>query len=168
MRMWLIGLMGSGKTSSGRLAAHRLGVPFHDVDDLVAAQSGRTVAEVWQSMGEEGFRRLEAEAMRTLSAEEGIIATGGGAVLGGDNRRLLSGEAKVVWLIADIETLAGRLDDAGGRPLLSDPDEPILEVLAGLLDERRSLYQGVATHQVDTTGSDPVVVARRIEEIWNA
>lgn len=163
-----MGLMGSGKTSAGRMAAERLRVPFHDIDELVTAVAGMSIPEVWASLGEEGFRRLEAAAVANVAGEDGIVATGGGVVLAPENRIMMSDSSKVVWLTGSPTSLASRIDDTGERPLLARSETSVEQSLAELLVEREHLYREVATHVIDTTGRDLAEVSRQIEGIWNA
>src|SRR5690606_39805260 len=89
--IWLVGVMGVGKTSAGRLAAQRLGVPFSDTDEMVERQAGATIPAIWRVHGEEGFRALEARAVEAAAETGGVVATGGGAVLSEANRGKMTG-----------------------------------------------------------------------------
>lgn len=160
--LWLVGVMGTGKTTAGRLAASDLGVPFWDTDELVEAEAGALLAEIWDREGEEGFRRREKAVIAGLAEAEGVIATGGGAVLDPDNRSAMSGGV-VVWLTATPETVAGRVS-AEGRPLLAGA--PVARTIEALLAERTDLYEQVAGHVVETDGLDLREVAGRIARLW--
>jgi shikimate kinase len=157
----LIGLPGTGKSTTGRRLAKILAVPFADSDDLVEAAAGRTVKDFFAGSGEAAFRAAEAAAIGAALAEfPGVIALGGGA-LGSEQTRaaLAATGAPVVLLCARLETLTTRVGDGACRPLLSaDPAGR----LAALAAEREPLYREVATFSVDTDGRTPGHVAATI------
>ena len=135
----LVGLMGAGKTSAGRLLAPRLGLPFHDSDEAVAHAAGVSIPELFAHQGEPAFRALERNMLaRLLSGQRAVIATGGGSVTDPDNRAALREQAYTVWLDASPATLARRLAGAGDRPLLSRGDPKA--ILAQLAEQRRPFY----------------------------
>lgn len=161
MRLVLVGLRGAGKTSGGRRAAARLGVPFLDLDDLIAAR-GRSIEAIFAEEGEAGFRRLEREVLAALDPPDpAIIATGGGAVLAPENRARLAALGRVVYLRADPAILAERVRHAP-RPALA-AGGPEAEAHA-LLARREPLYRALCQHAQDEidTGSltEDEVVAR--------
>lgn len=159
--LWLVGVMGTGKTTAGRLTAASLGLPFRDTDELIEAEAGATVAGIWREEGEAGFRSREKAVVARLSGEVGIVATGGGVVLDPANREAMTGT--VVWLTATPETVADRVE-AQGRPLLDGGS--VTEKIAALLHERAHLYESVATHVVATDGRDVNTVAHLIARLW--
>ena len=159
----LIGLMGAGKTTVGRLIAKRLGRPFVDTDDVVEKTEKRTIAEIFAADGERGFRRLEAAAVRSVAALRGqVIAVGGGAVLDPGNVTQLRSTGDLVLLDADPTTLAARIGDASSRPLLAGGDSS--ETLRRLRDARAAAYGDAAGHAVDTTGRTPEEIAASVLE----
>lgn len=160
-----MGMMGSGKTSAGQIAARALGVEFFDTDDVVAERMGCSIAQFWGERGEAAFREVEKVATANLATRTAVKATGGGVVLDEDNRRILSESAKVVWLVAQPETLADRLESQQDRPLLAS-DQPRLDLLVEMLAQRSTLYAEVATHQIDTEGLEIPAVSSVLEEIW--
>jgi shikimate kinase len=162
-RIWLIGMMGSGKTSAGRRAADHLGVRFTDTDEMVEALDGRPVREIWSLEGEESFRALEREVVSSLDQVDGIIATGGGVVLDEENRVRMQG--MVVWLEARPSTIVARLGDDRTRPLAAGPGSPE-ERVALILAERSPIYQALATHRVETDRRDIGDVAEAIIGLW--
>ena len=120
-RLVLVGMMGSGKTTVGRLVASRLGVPFADTDEAIEASTGKSVKELFAVRGEAAFRHEESAALATLLAPDGpgVIAAGGGAVLDQVNRALMRREATVAWLRTTVGTLTDRVGTGEDRPLLA-------------------------------------------------
>lgn len=146
----LVGLMGSGKTTVGRRLAARMDRPFVDADEALEARAGRSIAEIFETDGEEAFRDLEAEVLAWLVAapQPGVIASGGGVVLRPENRAILANDdVTVVWLDASPAFLASRVERKAHRPLLAGEASP-LEVLERLHAERAPLYAEVADHVI--------------------
>jgi shikimate kinase len=160
----LIGMMGSGKTTVGRVLAERLGRPFIDSDEQVEARTGRTVREIWEEDGEAAFRALERDALveALRSDEPTVIAAAGGTVLDAANRDALRAAGTVLWLQASPEVLAARVDRASHRPLLAD--DP-LGTLRRLDAERASLYLDVADVVVGVGDTDLECVVDKVAEL---
>lgn len=140
----LVGMMGAGKSSVGRAMAHRLGRPLLDSDAMIEERTGNTVREIWLDVGEPAYRLLETEVLRDALASDvpAVIAAAGGVVLSETNRTLLGeADAYVVWLLADVELLLGRVRNGMHRPLLDDDPEATLR---RMYDERADLYRHVA------------------------
>jgi shikimate kinase len=147
--IFLVGLMGAGKTSVGRLLARRLGKTFYDCDHEIERATGVRVAVIFEIEGEAGFRARETKALAELvKCENIVLATGGGAVLSAENRRLLAESGTVVYLRAAAADLWGRTRHDKSRPLLKTADP--LARLQQLFDERDPLYRGTADIIVDT------------------
>lgn len=159
----LVGMTGSGKTTTGRLLARRLGWRHADADDLVAEESGTTVADLWAGQGEAAFRRAERAAIERALADRAplVLSVGGGAVGDAGTRRLLRRSATVVWLRADDATLVGRLQGAelAARPVLQGDPAGRVPVMAA---ERRPWFEEVADAVVDVDGLAPDDVADRV------
>ncbi|WP_420470018.1 shikimate kinase [Brevundimonas sp. FT23042] len=146
----LVGLMGVGKSTVGRRLAKRLGLPFADGDDEIEAAAGMTVSEIFASMGEGEFRAGEARVMRRLlEGPRLVLATGGGAMLNLETRALMKTHAVTVWMRADLEVIAQRVQRRDTRPLLRGKDP--LEALRTLAEARYPVY-GEADLTVDVAG----------------
>lgn len=162
-RAVLIGPPGSGKTTIGRALAEALGVPFRDTDDDVAAVAGKPVAEIFIDDGEERFRELEGAAVAAALAEHrGVLALGGGAVMAEATRELLAGHT-VVHLHVGLSRAVERVGLGAARPLLVlNPRSQLRK----LMEERRPVYEGLATITVATDDRDPAdIVADIVQEI---
>jgi shikimate kinase len=161
----LVGLMGSGKSSVGRVLATRLERELIDTDALVEAATGRPVNEIFASEGEEAFRRYELNSLtRALSrSAPAVVATGGGVVITADARQALRRNATVIWLRADPSVLARRLEGDRTRPLLADRDP--LARLKELHDHRAPLYEEVADAVVEADGDNPSEVAEQVLDV---
>lgn len=153
----LVGPMGVGKSTVGRLLAERLGVGYRDTDDDIVAAEGRTIAEIFVDEGEAAFRALEKAAVRAALAEHrGVVALGGGAVLDADTRASLAGQ-RVLYLSMEVEEAVKRTGLNVARPLLAvNPRKQWRE----LMEARRHLYEEVATAVVATDGRTPEEVAQ--------
>jgi shikimate kinase len=139
----LVGLMGTGKSSVGRITADLMGFEFLDTDDWIESQTGRTIAEIFAQNGEATFRQLEEDAARSLSSRRQIvISAGGGFVVNPNNLESLKTHAFVVCLWASPEIIWDRLRTQSHRPLLQTADP--LEKIRQLLNDRSAAY-----HQAD-------------------
>lgn len=163
MNISLTGLMGTGKSAVGRRLAHDYGFRFFDLDDIIVAQAGISVQNIFGNHGEAGFRRLESEAIeRFVSGAYGgncVLATGGGAVLKKSNRDLLRRWGKVILLTASVDETLKRVGDGESRPLLAGSDRAT--VIARLMAERNDAYMD-CDFRIDTTGLSITEVAERI------
>jgi shikimate kinase len=147
--IFLVGLMGAGKTTVGRQLAQRLGKSFHDTDQEIERRTGVRVATIFEIEGEAGFRAREAQAVAALTGvEDAVLATGGGVVLRQENRQRLKAHGFVVYLRAQPRDLWARMRHDKSRPLLQT-DDP-LKRLEDLFVVRDPLYREVADLVVDT------------------
>jgi shikimate kinase len=147
---FLVGLMGAGKTTVGRLLARRTGKTFYDSDHEVEARTGVRVATIFEIEGEQRFRDRETSAIRELAQLNDIVlATGGGAVLRPENRQVLRSYGTVIYLCAPIDDLLARTQHDKNRPLLQTADPRAK--LEALYAERDPLYREVADLIVNTS-----------------
>ena len=154
----LVGPPGSGKTTIGKVLAEQLGTGFRDTDHDIEAERRTTIAEIFIDEGEDAFRGYERDAVsRALAEHPGVLSLGGGAVIDGATRQLLKSH-RVVFLNIGLVAAAKRVGFARDRPVLAASPRALL---ARLLDERRPLYDEVATVTIDTdTATVPQVVAQ--------
>lgn len=149
--LFFIGPMGAGKTTVGRQIAELFRMPFFDLDHEIEQHTGASVNLVFELEGEAGFRRREAAMLAELAARSGLVlATGGGAVLDPDNRRLLREHGFVIWLDAAIDAQLARLARDRQRPLLHAPDRRAR--LENLATERNPLYAEIADLHLRSCG----------------
>ena len=157
----VVGPPGAGKTTVGELLAEALGVPFRDVDADIEAFAGKPIPEIFVDDGEEHFRALERAAVAAALADfDGVLALGGGAVLAPQTRAALRGH-RVVYLSVEFADAIERVGLDAGRPLLAISPRATLRYL---LDQRRPLYEEVATVTVKTDGRTPQDVAVEVCE----
>lgn len=148
--VYLVGLMGAGKTTIGRSLAKRLNLDFLDSDREIEARTGVTIPTIFEIEGEEGFRKREAQMIADLSRLRGrVVATGGGVVLREENRATLRTNGFVVYLNVAPQTLWERTRNDRNRPLLQVAD-PLLK-LKELYAERDPLYREVADLIIDSS-----------------
>ena len=147
-RIYLTGFMGSGKSTLGPRLADRLGYDFVDLDRHIERAVGSTVQDIFASQGEEAFRRLEAEHLRTVSrADRVVIALGGGAVTREDNLRFAKAQGRLIYLRMTPRRLADRLEKrAASRPMLHEKGQPLSgsalrKRISALLEQRESFYE---------------------------
>jgi shikimate kinase len=161
--IFLIGLMGAGKTSVGRLLAKRFDKTFYDCDHEIERRTGVKISVIFEIEGEPGFRVREAAVLRELAdLNDIVLATGGGAVLREENRQLLRQQGTVVYLRASLEDLWQRTRHDRNRPLLQTTDPRVK--LEQLFVQRDPLYREVATLIVDTGNQSLRSLAHRLEQ----
>lgn len=168
MNLILIGYRGAGKTTTGEILAKRLGWHFVDLDDMICRRAGKTIAEIFSTEGEEGFRRRERETCELLrKSRNQVIALGGGTLTEQDNRNLVKRIGKAVWLRAPAAVLWSRISrdksSASRRPNLTTDGG--LDEVEKTLRQREPIYESAAVHIVETTVDSPEEVAEAIE-MW--
>jgi shikimate kinase len=161
--LYLVGFMGSGKTTIGRHLAHRLGWSFFDLDHEIEAAENAAIAEIFDTRGEPEFRRIESQMLRQHVGwiERGrpaVLALGGGAFVDTANRDLILQNGIAVWLDCPFERVQRRVGDASARPLARDPKR-----FAALYESRRAIY-ALADVRIAIENDDP---GPAIEAIWN-
>lgn len=162
-RIFLIGPMGSGKTTVGRHLGRRLSMAFKDLDLELQERCGVEVAVIFDIEGEEGFRRRESALLDELTqCDDLILATGGGSVLDAGNRRRLSERGLVIYLRTSVEQQLARLERDKQRPLLQAPDRR--ERLTRLAARRNPIYEACADLVIDSADVAPPAMAARVEE----
>lgn len=162
----LVGFMGSGKTTVGKLISQQTGMPLLDMDALIEERAGKSINAIFAEDGEARFRAYERELAAELAQTEGnIISTGGGIVLNPDNLADFEKTGLVVCLLADAETVLERVKHDSTRPLLAgDKEQKIIE----LLESRKPLYEAIP-HRIDTSGRpSPEPTAREIIDLYES
>jgi shikimate kinase len=159
--IFLVGMMGAGKTTVGRALAQRLKREFVDTDRELVARTGVAVATVFEIEGEAGFRRRETTVLREICERDHcVVATGGGIVLAQENREAMREAGTVVYLRARLESLWERTRHDTSRPLLATPDPR--GTLARLLEEREPLYRAAAHLVVESGAQSAATLANRV------
>jgi shikimate kinase len=164
----LVGMVGAGKSTVARLAAERLGWDCLDLDDDIVRRAGTSIPVLFAREGESSFRARESRALADALARARpvVVAVGGGAVLDPTNRALMRAAGTVVWLRARPATLAARVGDGTGRPLLNADAQAAPPDALGRIDaERRGLYEEVSQMVVDVDDLDPAAVTARVLEL---
>ena len=157
--IFLVGFMGSGKTTVGRKLAKMLDFRFQDLDDLIEMRAGKTVSAIFADHGEASFRELEREAMRECRfMKRTIVALGGGAFVSAINREILEGIGPTVWLDCPLDVCLARIEGDRTRPLLTSGID-----LGSLYAVRRAAYEK-ADIVVQSGGQPPEEIAREIVE----
>ncbi|HEY1240921.1 MAG TPA: shikimate kinase [Bryobacteraceae bacterium] len=146
--IYVVGFMGSGKSTIGRQLAHRLGWSFFDTDDEIEAAEKMSIAEIFEKRGEPEFRRIETEIVRQHvhwieHGRPAVLALGGGVFVQPENRRLLEDRGLTVWLDCPFEVVERRVAQASHRPLARDPER-----FASLYESRRPCYALADIHIV--------------------
>lgn len=157
--IYLIGFMGSGKTTVSQELAKKLEVDVYDTDLEIVKKAGMTINEIFSIKGEEEFRGLESEVLYSMPNADAVVATGGGIIGSEKNRGFLKGKKNVVFLHADFSAIMGRLKGDDTRPLLSKNN---MEAAERLYSSRLPLYKETANIEIDTSEK---TVSRIVDEI---
>ena len=165
MNVYLIGYRGTGKTTVARLLADNLGWKAVDSDEEIVRRSGTTIAEIFATEGETGFRDREAQVIAELcEGDRMVVALGGGAIVRAENRQMITRQGLTIWLQASPQTLYNRISS---DPSTSE-NRPNLSAVGGereihdLLGQRLPLYQTCADLEIDTESQTPQQVAHDI------
>lgn len=161
----LVGPMGAGKTTIGKLLAQELALSFKDVDHLIVEKSGVSIPWIFDVEGEQGFRKREHQVLQdVLNEDVAVIATGGGIVMLPENRELLKRHGNVVFLYAPVELQYQRTAKDKNRPLLQN-DNP-KQILTDLMKVREPWYREVADLTVETGKLRPKNIVKMIANFW--
>jgi len=159
--IYLLGFMAAGKSTIGRLLAHELGWSFADVDEDIVAAEGSSIAEIFESRGEQEFRKIEQEATRkrvneVVRGRPMVVALGGGAFAHDATRALLEENGVSIWLDCPFPTVCRRIGDTSHRPLARDPEK-----FQKLFEDRRASYSK-AEYRIEINSDDPVEAVAEI------
>lgn len=159
--IFLVGMMGAGKTTLGRALAQRLRMRFVDTDRIMVERTGVPVTTIFEIEGEDGFRKRESAVLAEAAESDAqVIATGGGAILARENRELMRRRGTVIYLRAQVDALWERTRHDATRPLLATPDPRA--TLASLLEKRDPLYREAAHLVVDTGSQSAAALVNRV------
>ena len=165
--VFLIGFMGSGKTTVGALLGPALSLPFIGLDDLIVSAEGRSIASIFAAEGETFFRKVEARVLgEVLDSPPAVLSLGGGTFLPPENRRRIRGAGPCIWLAVSLDEALERCRRGQGRPLALDPTE-----FSKLYEQRQPIYRECDI-KVETDRKSPRDICReivlRLEENENA
>ncbi|MCS7063910.1 MAG: shikimate kinase [Methylacidiphilales bacterium] len=156
----LVGMMGSGKTTVGRYLAKLIHWPYHDIDHIIERETGQSIAEIFDTMGEAFFRRHELEVIERLPGSElSVVSTGGGLFIQERPREILLTHAYCIYLQASPQVLWERVRFSENRPLLQKPDPQ--KILADLLSKRDPIYR-LAHYTLNIEGKTIEAIAQEI------
>jgi shikimate kinase len=159
--VFLIGPMGAGKSTIGRLLAADLRLDFKDTDKEIEDRSGVDIPWIFDMEGEAGFRDREAAMVAELTQlDKVLLATGGGVIINAENRRAMASRGRVVYLMTSIDEQVRRTARDKKRPLLNSEDPR--KILTDLMDLRHPLYEEIADYIIDTDGRSPKSVAQEL------
>ena len=160
VNLYLIGMMGVGKTTVGKLIAEEIGYRFVDTDEVIVKAAGKSINEIFTENGEAEFRQLESDVLAQVCAyTKLIVATGGGIVMQQQNWSYLH-HGLIIWLDAPVEIILQRLAEENTRPLLQDAD--IESKLTSLLEQRQPMYSQADLHITISAIETPEEIATRI------
>ncbi|WP_404403772.1 shikimate kinase [Jeotgalibacillus malaysiensis] len=149
MKIYLVGFMGAGKSTVGRLLSKELNLSFVDLDHVIEQQSDKKISDIFKEDGEIAFRKIEADSLRNSDAE--IIATGGGILYMEETGRWMRNEGTIIYLHAPFEELYARIQGDTSRPVAARP----YEELKNLYEKRDREYRSVSHHQVSVSDCSP-------------
>ena len=167
-KLWLIGMMSSGKTKVGRRLSKRSGLPLVDIDDEIVARAGMTIPQIFETQGESAFRAMESEEVERIASDPQrlVVATGGGAILDGTSRRLMRETGLVIWLKPSIGSLIAK-GKTRNRPLLLGHDD-LAARYTEIWEARKLLYQEAAHFTIPMDGSTRKQAAEEAWGLWRA
>jgi len=161
MNIFIVGPMGSGKSTVGKIISDELFLNFFDTDDEIESRTGASIDWIFDLEGEEGFRKRESSILEEMVKQNSIVlSTGGGIILSDSNREMLSSRGTVFYLSTPISVQIERTSKDKDRPLLKNGDPG--EILARLQKERKGLYESVSDHVIETENKSSQEVATEI------
>ncbi|HOE68219.1 MAG TPA: shikimate kinase [Candidatus Omnitrophota bacterium] len=164
MNIYLTGMMGSGKSVTGKALAALTGYQFTDIDSEIEKQEGRPIVEIFATDGESYFRDVETAVLKKISAEaRRVFATGGGIILRDENVDLMKRTGKIILLEATLPVLWERVCRNRDRPLLNTPDP--MDALEGIYEVRKARYRATCDHAVMTDGLTAEATAQQIKAL---
>jgi len=167
-KLWLIGMMSSGKTKVGRRVSKRSGFPLLDTDDEIVERAGMTIPRIFAEWGEPTFRAMEKEEVARISRsdEHLVVATGGGAILNRESRRLMRDSGLVVWLNPPLSSLIAKVK-THNRPLLQGHAD-LGARYTQIWESRKHLYEEAAHLRMNMDGKTRELVAEEVWRVWKA
>ena len=161
MNIFIVGPMGSGKSTVGKIISDELFLNFFDTDDEIESRTGASIDWIFDLEGEEGFRKRESSILEEMVKQNSIVlSTGGGIILSDSNREMLSSRGTVFYLSTPISVQIERTSKDKDRPLLKNGDPE--EILTKLQKERKDLYESVSDHVIETENKSSQEVASEI------
>ena len=162
--IFIIGSMGSGKTSIGKILAKNNHLSFLDTDHEIIRSCGYSIPDIFEKFGEEHFRNLETEQLRKMDAiENHVISTGGGIILKDDNKKLMKGLGLIIFLDINISSQIDRVKNRKNRPLLNDKN--LKDNLLSLKKTRDPIYKKISNYIIDVSGKERDKVINEIQKI---
>ncbi len=161
MNIFIVGPMGSGKSTVGKIISDELFLNFFDTDDEIESRTGASIDWIFDLEGEEGFRKRESSILEEMVKQNSIVlSTGGGIIVSDSNREMLSSRGTVFYLSTPISVQLERTSKDKDRPLLKNGDPE--EILTRLQKERKDLYESVSDHVIETENKSSQEVASEI------
>ena len=160
MNIYLIGMMGSGKSTVGKILAKKMAIPFIDLDHYIEVKNNKSITSIFKENGESHFRELESDALSQIEESTVLVACGGGIVQNKTNREKLLSTGKVVLLHTSIPEIAKRLKDSIDRPLLKEKER--IQELTKIWNGRKDYYQETAHILVNTDRQSPNEISEDI------
>jgi len=162
--IFIIGSMGSGKTSIGKMLAKENNLSFLDTDHEIIRSCGYSIPDIFKEFGEEHFRNLETEQLRKMKAlENHVISTGGGIILKNDNKKLMKDLGIIIFLDINISSQVDRVKNRKNRPLLNDKN--LKDNLLSLKKTRDPIYKKISNYIIDVSGKERNQVINEIQKI---
>jgi shikimate kinase len=162
--IFIIGSMGSGKTSIGKILAKKNNLSFLDTDHEIIRSCGYSIPDIFEEFGEEHFRNLETEQLRKMNAlENHVISTGGGIILKNDNKKLMKDLGIIIFLDINISSQVDRVKNRKNRPLLNDKN--LKDNLLSLKKTRDPIYKKISNYIIDVSGKERDQIINEIQKI---